>query len=86
MFAYGPADATAPSSLASFKSRLVLPFWYQLTPVVPEKRPLDGCSSSSIKSFLYLSEGHRYDVSPCRKLAKDFVFTFGWCCVDAGTQ
>ena len=35
LFAYGPADATAipkpPSSLALFKSRLVLPFWYQLT-------------------------------------------------------
>jgi len=34
-----------PSSLASFKSRLVLPFWYRLTQVVPEKRPLNGCSS-----------------------------------------
>ena len=30
--------------LASFKSRLVLPFWYQLTKVVLEKRPLNGCS------------------------------------------
>ena len=28
-----------PSSLASFKSRLVLPFWYRLTQVVLEKRP-----------------------------------------------
>ena len=34
-----PADATAtPLSLASVKSRLVLPFWYLLTRVVPEKR------------------------------------------------
>jgi len=33
-----------PSSLALFKSRLVLPFWYQLTQVVLEKRPLNGCS------------------------------------------
>ena len=32
-----------PSSLASFKSRLVLPFWYRLTPVVLEKRQLNGC-------------------------------------------
>jgi len=24
-----------------------LPFWYQLTQVVLEKRPLNGCSSSS---------------------------------------
>jgi len=30
-------------SLASVKSRLVLPFWYRLTWVVPEKRPLNRC-------------------------------------------
>jgi len=30
-------------SLASVKSRLVLPFWYQLTRVVPEKGPLNRC-------------------------------------------
>ena len=30
-------------SLASVKSRLVLPFWYRLTWVVPEKWPLNGC-------------------------------------------
>ena len=30
-------------SLASIKSRLVLPFWYWLTWVVPEKEPLNGC-------------------------------------------
>ena len=29
--------------LASVKSRLVLPFWYRLTRVVPEKGPLNGC-------------------------------------------
>ena len=29
-------------SLASVKSRLVLPFWYRLTWVVPEKGPLNG--------------------------------------------
>ena len=32
-------------SLAPVKSRLVLPFWYRLTQVVLEKRPLNGCSS-----------------------------------------
>ena len=32
----------APSSLASLKSRLVLPFWYRLTQVVLEKRLLNG--------------------------------------------
>ena len=39
------------SSLASFKCRLVLPFWYQLTQVVLEKRPLNGCCCCR-RSFL----------------------------------
>ena len=30
-------------SLAPVKSRSVLPFWYRLTQVVLEKRPLNGC-------------------------------------------
>ena len=30
----------------SSKSRLVLPFWYRLTQVVPDKGLLNGCSSS----------------------------------------
>ena len=30
-------------SLAPVKPRLVLPFWYRLTQVVLEKRPLNGC-------------------------------------------
>ena len=42
-----PLHPKTPSSLASFKSRLVLPFWYRLTQVVLEKRPINGCSSSS---------------------------------------
>ena len=42
-----PKLSKTPSPLASFKSRLVSPFWYQLTQVVLEKRPLNGCSSSS---------------------------------------
>ena len=33
-------------SVAPVKSRLVLPFWYRLTQVVLEKRPLNGSSSS----------------------------------------
>jgi len=51
----GAVDATAlqnPSSLASFKSRLVLPFWYWLTQVVLEKRPLNGCVSSSVVNWI----------------------------------
>ena len=30
-------------SIASVKSRLVLPFWYRLTSVILEKRPLNVC-------------------------------------------
>ena len=30
-------------SLASVKSRLVLPFWYRLTQEVPDKGPLNAC-------------------------------------------
>ena len=36
-------------SLASVKSRLVLPFWYWLTRVVPEKGPLNGCVCFSLE-------------------------------------
>ena len=46
--AYGPADTTATHCLASVKSRLVLPFWYRLTLVVPEKGPLNGCVCTAL--------------------------------------
>ena len=50
----GPADAIVipkPHNLwPHSKSRLVLPFWYWLTQVVLEKKPLNRCSSSSSSS------------------------------------
>ena len=39
-----PLHPKTPSSLASFKSRLVLPFWYRFIQVVLYKRSLNGCS------------------------------------------
>ena len=42
LFAYGPGDATAsenPITSSSFKSKLVLPFWYRLIQAVLDK----GC-------------------------------------------
>ena len=39
-----PLHPKTPLSLAWFKSRLFLPFWYRFTQVVLEKRPLKGCS------------------------------------------
>ena len=43
-------------SLASIKSRLVLPFWYRLTRVVQEKGPLNGCVCVCTLSSLILTE------------------------------
>ena len=40
-------------SSAPVKSRLVLPFWYRLTQVVLEKRPLNGCSCSYCLLYIY---------------------------------
>ena len=45
-----PLHPKTPSSLALFKSRLVLPFWYWFIQVVLEIRPLNGCSRSSSSS------------------------------------
>jgi len=42
-----PLRPKTPSSLASFKSRLVLPYSYRLTQVVLEKMTINGCTSSS---------------------------------------
>ena len=58
-FAYGPANATVtPSSLASLKSRMVLPFSCQLTQVVLEKRSLNGCS------IVYMQHSKRNILQP----------------------
>ena len=42
-----------PSPLASFKSRLVLPFWYCLTQVVLEKSLLNGCGVVVVVVYRY---------------------------------
>jgi len=47
-------------SLASVKSRLVLPFWYRLTWVVPEKGPLNGCVCVCVCSVIHLSSVLQY--------------------------
>jgi len=44
-------------SLASVKSRLVLPFWYRLTRVIPDKGPLNGCVCVCVFRSLLISDG-----------------------------
>jgi len=59
-------------SLASVKSRSVLPFWYQLSRVVPEKGPLNGmcvisCVLTSFHSVLWCCWlGGRKDIWPVK--------------------
>jgi len=51
-FAYGTGNATiTPSTLASLKSRMVLPFWYWLTQVVLKKGLLKSCSVVVLEIF-----------------------------------
>ena len=54
--AYGAADATATHSLAWVKSRLVLPFRYQHTRVVPDKGPLNICMCVCVLTDLFLKQ------------------------------
>ena len=51
-----PLHPKTPSTLDSFKSRLVLPFCYRLTWVVPDKGPLNWyvCLSFIDKLIFYL--------------------------------
>ena len=51
-----------PLSLASVKSRLILPFCYRLTRVVPEKGPLNGCVCVCVFKLLETIE-HSLNVS-----------------------
>jgi len=39
-------------SLVSVKSRLVLPFWYRPTQVIPDKGPLNGCVCVCVFRFI----------------------------------
>ena len=43
-----PLHPQTPPSLASFKSRLVIPLWCSLAQVVLEKRPLNWCTSCDL--------------------------------------
>ena len=61
-------------SLASVKSRLVLPFWYRLTQVVLDKGPLNGCVSSSGLGWVIKKQFSAVSCSACSPcLALPFI-------------
>jgi len=66
-FACSPADTTAtPIISCSSKIQNGLLFWCQLTQVVLEKRPLNGCSSSSLSSSILRKNAHWIATYLCR--------------------
>ena len=69
LFAYGPADATAipkPHHLLPHSNPdWFLPFWYQLTQAVVEKRLLNECSSSTSSSTRSKTELVRRECWSC---------------------
>jgi len=76
LFAYGPADA--PSSLASFKSRLVLRFFCWLTQIVLEKRPLNRCSGVVLQKIMarLVVVGQWRNESHCEDMVKVHFWRF----------
>jgi len=67
------------SSLASFKPKLVLPFWYWLPLDVLEKTPLNGCSNSSSSSYPphnCILEGKGNTVNCCKAIKKKLVLSW----------
>ena len=52
-------------SLASVKSGLVLPFWYRLTRVVPEKGPLNGCVCVCVIKYYKLLQNWQKNIQTC---------------------
>ena len=68
-------------SLAPVKSRLVLPFWYRLTRVVPEKGPLNECVLFSLMETLLCFTGLKdlvtWVLSAC--ISIPFTSSRCWC-------
>jgi len=71
-------------SLASGKSRLVLPFWYWLTRVVPDKGQLNGCVCSSYPIMMARHSTHdvRWQRNFCCRNCHEIVWSWVLkCCV-----
>jgi len=47
-------------SLASVKSRLVIPFWYRLTHIVPVNKPLNGFMYVCVSTMIIYRSRHRH--------------------------
>jgi len=66
-------------SLASVKSRLVLPFWYQLTWVVPEKGPLNGCSCVNLDTAVQFADPDFLVECKISAIWRRFPLIFAFC-------
>ena len=66
-------------SLASVKSRLVLPFWYRLTQVVLEKRPLNGCRVEVVCCSACVVWGMECSEACCAHVCSARVTRFSTC-------
>jgi len=80
-------------SLASVNSRLVLPFWYWRTWIVPEKGPLNVCSSSFVHNccshyecMLVCMYCYFLGFSYCHSIYSNFLLIFSKCCVFSGPK
>jgi len=70
-------------SLASVKSRLVLPFWYRLTRIVPDRGPLNG--GVCVCVLQWGGALHPF-ISFCFKNYSDKVFKLVGVCAINGTS
>jgi len=60
-------------SLASVKSRLFVPFWYQLTQVFPDKGPLNGCCDILQRTSMECQQHNKTDCLACSRWTKTQV-------------
>ena len=66
-----PSWCHCHSHLTQVKSRLILPFWYWLTRVVPYIGPLNGCMFGVLL---------KVELCECIILCENVIFLFSFCC------
>ena len=86
--AYGPDDATA-THYASVKSRLVLPFWYRLTWVGPDKGSVNvrACVCITFSNCWHCLHSVQWRVNVCPSVPSDHhILLQQVCCCGPSSQ